>query len=151
MSQRAAAITKHPVADRGRLTITYWLLHCKYILLVSSESSLLSSLWMFSGGHRRSANVHSTMAGDKLEIPLAGFSGRSQEETHNLSIRCHDFPRRPQPADPFRPLRGSPPSSALHRAQRLSADPMGHWPAGMWQFFSETVWRFACAFWKELT
>lgn len=141
----AAVIAKHPAADRGLLTITYWLLYCKYILLVSSKSSSLSCLWMFWGPWGGlSQYIPSTMAGDELEIPLVGFSGRSQEKTHNLSIRCQDLPLRPQPADPNWPMRGSefPAAHWVHRCIEL---PCSSLP----QFLTDYLWA-ECVLQKDL-
>lgn len=119
----AAGIAKHPAADRGQFTITYWLLYCKYCISCWSAATalLFPAFECFGGAVEWSVNILSTMARDELEIPLVGFSGRSQEKTHNLSIRCQDLPHRPQHADPNWPLRGSalPAARWVHRCIEL--------------------------------
>lgn len=142
----AAGIAKHPAADRGRFTITYWLLYCKYILLVSSKSSSLSCLWMFCVLRGGQWIFSVQWLETSWKFPLLGFSG-PQEKTYNLSIRCQDLPRGPQPADPRRPLRGSvlPAAFWVHRCielpcsrllDSLTGDPPCRWPVAPQQMCS---------------
>lgn len=168
----AAGIAKHPAADRGHFTITYWLLYCKYILLVSSKSSSLSALWMF----RRLLGGQRILSVQWLEtswkFPTLGLA--AQERTHNLSIRCQGLPLRPQPADPSGPLRGSVLPAALwvHRYIELPCSPWPdclnrdlpwRWPVTPWLMCvcvfggglglleKTTMWVLKCTALKKLT
>lgn len=80
--QKCAAITaKHPAADRGQFTITYWLLYCKYILLVSSSSSSLSCFWMFWGllGGQRIFSVQ--WLETSWKFPMLGLAAPTGKDT----------------------------------------------------------------------
>lgn len=101
----AAWIAKHPAADRGHSTITYWLYSTVNISCWSAartlhfpafecfgDSGLISECSQYNGWRR---------AGNSP----CWAQRHSQERTHNLSIRCQAFPSVPSlltPADPWK-------------------------------------------------
>lgn len=131
----AAGIAKHPAADRGQFTITYWLLYCKYILLVSSKSSSLSCLWMFWGlrGGQRIFSVQWLETSWKFPLlGLAALTGKDTQSVHQMPRPSPSSPAcRPRPTPERKRAPSSPLSSPLHRAALFSSAWLLEWRSAM--------------------